>query len=126
MEYLDIVDENGFPTGQIVEREKAHAEGIMHRTSHVWLVRKKNGRIEALLQKRCDMKESFPGCYDISSAGHIPAGVDFAPSAVRELKEELGIEASEDIRISQDGYKVCTVYWKRLKSVRFHLKYMRD
>ena len=95
MEYFDVVDINGLPTGQTVERVKAHAEGIMHRTSHVWLVRKRNGHIEILLQKRCDTKASFPGCYDISSAGHIPAGVDFAPSAVRELKEELGLDVSE-------------------------------
>lgn len=40
MEILDIVDENGKPKGKTVEREKAHAEGIMHRTSHVWLLRK--------------------------------------------------------------------------------------
>lgn len=96
MEYLDIVDENGLPTGETVERQKAHAEGIRHRTSHVWLIRKRNERIEILLQKRCDTKDSYPGCYDISSAGHIPAGVDFKPSAVRELKEELGVDASED------------------------------
>ena len=46
-----------------------------------------------LLQKRSEQKDSYPGCYDISSAGHIPAGVDFVPSALRELKEELGVEA---------------------------------
>ena len=96
MELLDIIDENGLPTGQTVERSRAHAEGIMHRTAHVWLVRKQNNRIEILLQKRCDTKDSFPGCYDISSAGHIPAGVDFADSAIRELKEELGIDVSEE------------------------------
>ena len=94
-EYLDIVDENGVPTGETVERGKAHAEGIMHRTAHVWLVRYKNGRIEILLQKRSADKDSFPDCYDISSAGHIPAGVDFRPSAIRELKEELGVDADE-------------------------------
>lgn len=94
MEIFDIIDENGNPTGQTVEREQAHAEGIPHRTSHVWLVRKRQGQTEILLQKRCDTKDSFPGCYDISSAGHIPAGVDFVPSAIRELKEELGIEAA--------------------------------
>ena len=38
MEYLDIVDENGQPTGQVVEREYAHRHGIRHRTSHVWLL----------------------------------------------------------------------------------------
>lgn len=96
MEYLDIVDENGMPTGEIIDREKAHAEGIMHRTSHVWIVRKRDGKIEILLQKRCDTKESFPGCYDISSAGHIPAGVDFKPSAIRELEEELGLIVAEE------------------------------
>ena len=34
-----------------------------------------------------------PGCYDISSAGHIPAGQGFVDSALRELKEELGVTA---------------------------------
>ena len=41
MEYLDIVDEYGEPTGQIVERSYAHEQGILHRTSHVWIFRKK-------------------------------------------------------------------------------------
>ena len=42
------------------------------------------------------MKDSHPGCYDISSAGHIPAGVGFVESALRELKEELGISAEPE------------------------------
>jgi len=95
MEILDIVDEMGNPTGQTVERDIAHEEGIMHRTSHVWLVRKKQGRIQVLLQKRSETKESFPGCYDISSAGHIPAGMGFVESAIKELEEELGISACD-------------------------------
>ena len=95
MEYLDIVDENGNPTGEIVERAFAHKNGVWHRTSHVWILRKREGKIEVLLQKRADTK-SFPGCYDISSAGHITAGQGFLDSAVRELGEELGITATED------------------------------
>ena len=51
--------------------------------------------MQILLQKRSEIK-SFPGCYDISSAGHIPAGEDFVPSALRELKEELGISATAE------------------------------
>lgn len=93
-EYLDVVDETGSPTGETVERGEAHRKGIPHRTSHLWLVRNRNDRIQVLLQKRAGTK-SFPGCYDISSAGHIPAGQDFYPSALRELKEELGITAKE-------------------------------
>ena len=90
-EYLDVVDEFGIPTGAVVERTVAHRDGIRHRTAHVWLFRRKNGVIEVLLQKRCMTKDTHPGCYDISSAGHIPAGSDFVPSAIRELKEELGL-----------------------------------
>lgn len=94
MEYLDIVNENGEPTGQRKERSLVHQDGDLHRTSHVWIFRKKeNGRYDVLLQLRSKMKDSFPGCYDISSAGHIPAGDGFLESALRELKEELGIEA---------------------------------
>lgn len=94
-EWFDIVDENGHPTGEIVEREYAHRHGIRHRTAHLWLVREKNGQLQVLLQKRAADKDSHPGCYDISSAGHIPAGVDYLPSAIRELKEELGVDAAE-------------------------------
>ncbi len=96
MEILDIVDEKGNPTGETVERSVAHEFGIRHRTSHVWIVRKVNEKVQILLQKRSLIKDSFPGCFDISSAGHIPAGDGFTGSAVRELKEELGYDASED------------------------------
>ena len=95
-EYLDIVDENGDPTGEITDRETAHLKGIRHRTAHVWLLRNKNGKLQILLQKRCETKSSYPGCYDISSAGHIPAGVDYIPSAIRELSEELGVTAAPE------------------------------
>ena len=95
MEILDVVDETGAPTGETVERAEAHREGVRHRTSHVWIARNRNGRIQLLLQKRCMQKDSFPGCYDISSAGHIPAGDDYIPSAIRELKEELNVTVQE-------------------------------
>ncbi len=96
MEYLDVVDEKGQPTGEVVSREKAHLEGIRHRTAHVWILRDRGEGTEVLLQKRTMNKDSFPGCYDISSAGHIPAGMGFTESALRELKEELGITAAAD------------------------------
>lgn len=95
MEYLDVCDEKGQPTGGIVSRDKAHRDGIPHRTAHVWVIREEKGRIQVLLQKRSANKESFPGMYDTSSAGHIPAGCEPLDSALRELREELGIEAGE-------------------------------
>ena len=93
MELLDIVDANGIPTGAVIDRETAHREGIRHRTAHLWLLRRREGQVQVLLQKRSMEKDSYPGCYDISSAGHIPAGADFIPSALRELREELGLQA---------------------------------
>lgn len=40
MEYLDIRDKNGNPTGVIKERSLVHADGDLHGTSHVWIVKK--------------------------------------------------------------------------------------
>ena len=95
MEYFDIVDENGVPTGETVERRAAHTAGIRHRTAHVWVIRTRGGKTQVLLQKRSLNKDSHPGRLDTSSAGHIPAGCGPAASAVRELREELGIAAAE-------------------------------
>lgn len=95
-EYFDIVDEADQPTGEIISRDEAHQKGTLHRTAHVWLVKKKPTGYDILLQKRSEEKDSFPGMYDTSSAGHISAGEEPLPSALRELKEELGLTASPD------------------------------
>lgn len=81
MEIFDIIDKEGNPTGRTVTREKAHAEGIPHRTAHIWIIRKKDGRTQVLLQKRSMNKDSFPGKFDTSSAGHIQAGDEPLESA---------------------------------------------
>lgn len=94
-EMLDVLAEDGTLTGVSKERTLVHRDGDFHRTCHVWITRESTNGPELLLQKRSANKDSYPGCYDISSAGHVPAGVDFIPSAIRELKEELGITAAE-------------------------------
>ena len=105
-EVLDIVDENGIPTGETVAREVAHSQGIRHRTSHVWLLRRHEGILQVLLQKRSPDKDSFPNQWDISSAGHIPAGDDWKESAIRELSEELGLTVDEDDLIDAGLYRI--------------------
>ena len=97
MEMFDIIDKNGNPTGFIKERGVVHREGALHATSHIWIARKndKSG-FDILLQKRSSNKDSHPGCYDISSAGHIGAGDTPLNSALRELQEELGIIAQPE------------------------------
>ncbi len=97
MELLDIRTKDGTVTGVVKERKQVHRDGDLHGTSHVWIVRKgEDGNDQILLQKRAKDKDAYPGFYDISSAGHIPAGDDYKESAIRELKEELGIEAKEE------------------------------
>ena len=59
------------------------------------------------MQKRSLRKNSFPGCYDVSSAGHIKAGDDYLESALRELSEELGIVAKAPI--AQKAIPMCNI-----------------
>ena len=92
MEYIDIFDENNNPLGEIKEKSKAHEEGNFHRTAHIWIM---NNKKELLLQKRSATKKSHPNCWDISGAGHIMSGETVIEGAIRELKEELGIEVKE-------------------------------
>lgn len=97
MELFDILDEEGHKTGRVRERSMVHMDGDIHGTAHIWIARgREDGGYDLLLQKRAARKDSYPGCYDISSAGHVQAGDDFLPTAIRELKEELGIDASKD------------------------------
>lgn len=97
LELFDIRDEQGNCTGGVRERHVAHEDGTLHGTSHIWITRSRpDGGFDLLLQKRSAFKDAHPGCYDISSAGHLCAGQDFLPSALRELWEELGITADPD------------------------------
>ena len=49
MEYFDLVDDEGLPTGEIASREEAHRLGLPHRTTHTWVLRSENGVWQALL-----------------------------------------------------------------------------
>lgn len=64
-------------------------EGWFHPTAHVWLYTN-NGKV--LLQKRAAEKDTFPGLWDVSVAGHVHAGETPMEAALREVKEELDME----------------------------------
>lgn len=91
MEYFDELNEDGEKTGRKVEREEAHATGILHATSQIFIYRYHNGKLQILLQRRSENKDSFPGKLDISAAGHVPSGLSYDETAKKELFEELSI-----------------------------------
>lgn len=93
-ELFEILNEDGSRTGILKEREKVHEDGDLHGAVHMWLYRvTKDKKIEVLLQRRSDNKDSYPGLLDTSSAGHLDPGEDFLEGGLRELKEELGVIA---------------------------------
>ncbi|XP_024996213.1 nudix hydrolase 3-like isoform X3 [Cynara cardunculus var. scolymus] len=71
-----------------------HREGDYHRAVHVWIFAESTQ--ELLLQRRTDCKDSWPGLWDISSAGHVSAGDTSLITARRELQEELGVNLPKD------------------------------
>lgn len=95
MEYFDIYNENGIPTGEKVERSIAHKEGFLHAAVHIYIYRINEGKLEILLQKRADNKDSFPSCWDTSCAGHVSTGESFEKASLKELREELGINITK-------------------------------
>lgn len=96
-EQFEILTREGKPTGRVQERSLVHKTGAPHATAHIWVIRKnQQGTYDFLLQKRSAFKDSSPGKYDISSAGHVAAGQTYQEAALRELEEELGIHAAPD------------------------------
>ncbi len=88
-EIFDVVDAKNQVTGQ-APRGEVHAKGLRHRAVHVFVF---NRHGELWLQQRSHLKDVHPLAWDSSAAGHLDSGEDYATAAVRELKEELGIEA---------------------------------
>lgn len=91
-ERFDIYDDQQHWIGTAL-RSEVHAKGYWHRSFHCWIVRDEGEQRLVLFQRRCDIKDTFPGCYDITAAGHLTAGEQLQ-DANRELEEELGVHVS--------------------------------
>lgn len=93
-EFFDVLTKTGQKTGISKPRGDVHRDGDYHRAVHVWIFAESTQ--ELLIQRRADCKDSWPGLWDISSAGHISAGDSSLITARRELQEELGVTLPKD------------------------------
>ncbi len=94
-EYLDILNEQGEKAG-IASRAEAHAEGLLHRVAHCWIVSRREDGVWVWFQQRSYDKADFPGYYDIAVGGHVGAGEEPLEAMVREIREEVGLVVSPE------------------------------
>lgn len=90
VEQIWHVDENDTPIGSI-GRDESRRTGERYRIVRV-SVEGDNGNV--LLQRRLETKKSFPGCWDTSAGGNIAYGESYEDAAMRELREETGIDSA--------------------------------
>ena len=92
-ELVDILDGDGKFTGRTALKSEAHLKGLFHPTIHVWLYTS-DGKV--LIQQRGKYKATYPLLWDVSVAGHVGAGETAELSALREVKEEIGLAISKE------------------------------
>ena len=97
-EMIDVLNENGIKTGEILPRSEIHKKGLWHRAIVVAIVNEKN---EILLQQRSANKDKNPGLWDISVAGHISSGQDALSAATREINEEVSVNLGYNVEVKE-------------------------
>lgn len=91
-ELIDVLDENGNRTGEILKKEQIHKKGLCHRIVVIAIIDAK-GYI--LMQQRSKYKAENPEKWDVTAAGHVSSGETSNQAAIRETVEEVGISVNE-------------------------------
>lgn len=91
MEYWDIYDKNKNKTGKIIQRGQRLLDDEYHLIVHIWI---KNSEGKFLIQQRSE-KVKNPLVWS-ATGGSVVAGEDSYSGALREMKEELGIDLSNE------------------------------
>jgi isopentenyldiphosphate isomerase len=90
-ELIFAVDSEDNPIAPI-PRSQAHADGIWHRISHVWVL---NNKKQILCQKRSITKDTNPGKWEAFFGGHVGPSETYEEAAVKEANEELGLSFTQ-------------------------------
>ncbi|HLT32739.1 MAG TPA: NUDIX domain-containing protein [Aquaticitalea sp.] len=88
-ELIDILTEEGKPTGLNVPKSEIHTKGHYHNTVHIWFYTRNQ---EILLAQRAAAKLICPLLWDVSVAGHVDSGETIESAAIREIEEEIGFK----------------------------------
>ena len=116
-EYIDILNADGSPTGTNCPKSEIHAKGYYHNTAHVWFY---NNKAEILLAQRAAAKTIWPLLWDVSVAGHVDAGESIENAAIRETREEIGIEIPKSSLEKIGVYDCFHSYSNGIKDNEFH------
>lgn len=92
-EKFDVLNELGQFTGKIATRDECHEKGLWHRAIYAFII---DDNSNVLLQKRSANKKLWPNKWDVSLGGHVNAGEFGRQALIRECKEELGIDITDD------------------------------
>ena len=91
IEYCDLYNENRVKLGKTHLRGEPLGEGTYHIVVNVWII---NYKDEILLTQRHPQKKLWGGLWECSASGAILAGEDSIQGALRETKEEIGVDLS--------------------------------
>lgn len=92
-EMFDVLNEWGEYTGEVASRDRCHTEGLWHRAVYGFVIDKNKN---VLLQKRSANKKAWPNMWDVTVGGHVDAGEFGRQALIREAKEELGLDITDD------------------------------
>jgi len=91
-EILVVVDENNQVIGKEI-RKVVHQKGLWHRASDAWIL---NSKKMLLCQQRSFKKDKNPGLWEARFGGHFGPKDDYLSSVIKEVKEEIGVEALKE------------------------------
>lgn len=91
-ELLQVLDENGNPTGRFEKREIVHVNKLFHNEVALWIIDKENKKV--LLQRRSPNKKQNPNKLALC-AGHVVGDETIDEALEKEAKEELGIDIKD-------------------------------
>ncbi len=112
-ELLDVLDENGVKTDEVLPRSEVHKKSLWHRAIVVAIV---NGENKILLQQRSMNKEKNAGMWDISVAGHLSSGQDSLAGANREISEEVSVNLGFSVKVKD--FRFMTSFRKIQRNIR--------